>query len=111
MQGRSSPPGLGRVSLGQSASAGLGYTASQRSLGGKEWASTFRAPLGALDFCEKPIFTLKNLHKPLLHFSFLCVCFDANHLAVDSAGEIQTSEAVDLNSTVGPLRASQGPAI
>lgn len=43
------------VSPGGSASAGVGCTGSQESMG--MWAYAFRAPLGAFNFCEKPIFT------------------------------------------------------
>ena len=43
------------VSPGGSASAGVGSTGSQESMG--MWAYAFRAPLGAFNFCGKPIFT------------------------------------------------------
>lgn len=55
------------------------------------WAYAFRAPLGAFNFCEKPIFTLKTINRQIFvvcygFFSFKCLFFHANHLAVDATG-------------------------
>lgn len=87
------------VSLGGSASAGWAAQGVRLACGA--WAYTSRALVGAFNFCEKPIFTEKKKKKRqtfvvCCRFSFLCVCFYANHLAVDTAGGIQRVEAVHL---------------
>lgn len=71
--------------------------------GGVVEASTLRASWGLLISVKSPSSLKKKKKNPkqtnlccLWQFSFLCVCLDASHLAVDAAGGIQRTKAVDL---------------
>lgn len=75
------------------------------------WAYAFRAPLGAFNFCEKPIFTLKTTNRQIFvvcyGFFLLSVCFFMQIIwQWMQQGDSENVGSTFRNSTAGLLRAS-----